>query len=188
MLNLAYRHLPYKSDVAGLLALASYRLGHFEPALSAALVHLAINSSAAEDGISPSELVLRIAKRLPSERAEAIVSAGEAAQSFPRTTTYHLAMGQVFDELGLDAMALTEYQRALALKPQSARAIFLIGLKLELHYHNYEDALKNYIDANRIDPADQEIAAHLRRLKNRMKLRSTDFAWQLKDRLHSLNK
>jgi tetratricopeptide (TPR) repeat protein len=182
-LTLAYKHLPYKTGVAGPLAMAANRSGQYELALQAALVNLAINSSGEEIAMHPKSLIIDIWSRMQAQDAEAIVTATEADRNFPQSVEYHLAMGEILDGLSRHGMAVTEYQRALRLNPRTAKALSLMGRDLELHFHNYDDALKNYTEAQQIDPGDQELAANLRRLQERMKLHPNDFSWQLKDLL-----
>ena len=131
----------------------------------------------------PKNLISDIWAKLPAQDAEAIVTETEGETKFPQTIDYHLAMGEVLDGLGRNAMAVREYQRALTFRPRSSKALFLLGRDLELHYHNYEDALKYYTEAQQIDPDGEEIASNLKRLQERIKLHENDFSWQLKDLL-----
>jgi tetratricopeptide (TPR) repeat protein len=183
MLTKAFKHLPYQTGVAGPLATASFRTGQYELALKAAIVNLSINCSGEEVAMHPKSLIIDIWPKLPVQDAEEIVTETEAERNFPQTMNYHLAMGEILAGLDRNALAIREYQRALRLKPQSSKALFLLGRSLELHYHNYEDALKDYTEAHKIDPDDKEIGSNLTRLQERMKLRPNDFSWQLKDLL-----
>ncbi len=183
-LTLAFEHLPYSAGAAGPLAEAANKIGNNELALKAALVDLAISSRQPDLFARAQDRTVQIWKTLTPQEAEAIVEETESTRDFPQNLEYHVALGEILDELGRHAIAVTEYQRALRVKPRASRALFLMGRDLEQHYHDYDDAMKNYAEAHQIDPADQEITNNLNRLQQRMKLRATDFSWQLKDILH----
>ena len=187
-LTIAYKNLPYKTGAAGPLALALYRTGQYEMALPPALVNLALNSANEENSMHPKELIGNVLKHLHPQDADAILIKTEGTPEFPKESPYHLAMGELLDGQELYAMAIREYQRALRLKPDNTRALFRLGHDLELHYHNYEDALKYYREAHKIDVTDQEITLNLIRLEQRMRMRRTDFSWQLKDFLQPTEK
>jgi tetratricopeptide (TPR) repeat protein len=183
LLSVAFDHLNGRAKSAKGLAMAALRSGQYSIGLEPALVHLALTSGLTETSFEQKQLVMNLWRHIPLEEARGILERTEGLYGLPENSSYHFAMGDVFDKLGLVSDAVQEYQRGLAIKPDFARGLFRLAYDLEVYYHRYNDALEDCRAAARLSPSDEEISQNLNRLELRLQERDTDLAWRLKDML-----
>jgi len=183
LLSVAFDHLNGRAKSAKGLAMAALRSGQYNIGLEPALVHLALTSSLNETSSEQKQLVINLWRHVPQDEARGILARTEGLYGLPDNSSYHFAMGDVFDKLGLVSEAVQEYQRGLAIKPDFARGLYRLARDLELYYHRYGDALEDYQAASRLSPSDEEISQSLNRLAVRLHERDGDLAWRFKDLL-----
>lgn len=187
-LRIAYEQAPTKRELAAQYSYASYWTGAYRNALEPALINLAMKSSLTTNSQSAKEAVRRVMSKLPASFCiEKISSVSPIVDKEMRNAAFHFSLGDVLDSLGMYEPAIEQYSAGLMIAPNFARGIFRLGKDLELHRHEYEEALVCYKKAHALAPDDQEIEAHLNRLNARYPRRSGDFAWQLKDWIRGIH-
>jgi tetratricopeptide (TPR) repeat protein len=186
LLSVAFDHLNGRAKSAKGLAMAALRSGQYNIGLEPALVHLGLTSSLTETSFEQKQLVIDLWRHVPLYEARGILARTEALYGLPTNASYHFAMGDIFDKLGLESDAVQEYQRGLAIKPDFARGLYRLARDLELYYHRYSDALEDYQLASHLSPSDEEISQSLNRLESRLRARDGDLAWRFKDLLHKV--
>ncbi|CAM6001763.1 unnamed protein product [Sphagnum balticum] len=183
LLSVAFDHFSGRSNSAKGLAMAALRSGRCDIGLEPALVNLGLTSSLTETSLEQKQLVIDLWRQVPLDEAREILARTEGLYGLPSNSSYHFAMGAVFDQLGLVPDAVLEYQRGLSVKPNYARGLYRLGRDLQIYYHRYTDALADYRLASRLAPSDGEISRSLDRLQIRLLGRGADLAWRLKDKL-----
>jgi tetratricopeptide (TPR) repeat protein len=192
-LSEAYAQDPFREGVAHLYALTCIWSGDYKKALEPGLVFLAESSFVDSNFLLSSRntdakiLALTIIRKLPPQIvAERCDQVGNIIDAKTHNAGFRLSLGDVLDSAHLPEQALEQYHAALAISPNAARGIFREGRDLEMYQHEYTQALECYKKAHELRPNDPEIALYYARLRDRIHLRPTDLAWNLKDWLSGL--
>jgi tetratricopeptide (TPR) repeat protein len=180
--QLAFAHSPLQPGAARDYAFILYWQGDYEQALNPALTEICLQP---EKCMQPESawMVTLLEKVRPDYLAKMI---GDVSSQMHASPQVHFALGDLLDRANLRHLAIEQYRYASTAGPYAALALFRLGADHELSDKNYAKALSAYQEAHAKDPNNPEIAAHLSRLENRLKLRRSDLCWSLKDWIATL--